>query len=75
MKHETVLVLDFGGQYNELIARRVRDLGVYCEVHPYKKALEKMKELCPTGIIFTGGWTRRYSSRDCPSWDCATVCR
>mgnify|MGYP000612642294 CR=1 FL=1 len=55
MKHETVLVLDFGGQYNELIARRVRDLGVYCEVHPYKKALEKMKELCPIGIIFTGG--------------------
>ena len=52
MKHETVLVLDFGGQYNELIARRVRDLG---EVHPYKKALEKMKELCPIGIIFTGG--------------------
>ena len=42
MKHETVLVLDFGGQYNELIARRVRDLGVYCEVHPYKKALEKI---------------------------------
>ena len=86
MKHETVLVLDFGGQYNELIARRVRDLGVYCEVHPYKKALEKIKELCPIGIIFTGGpnsvyeegaprWIRRYSSRDCPSWDCATVCR
>ena len=55
MKHETVLVLDFGGQYNELIARRVRDLGVYCEVHPYNKALEKIKELCPIGIIFTGG--------------------
>ena len=55
MKHETVLVLDFGGQYNELIARRVRDLGVYCEVHPYKKALEKIKELSPIGIIFTGG--------------------
>lgn len=47
MKHETVLVLDFGGQYNELIARRVRDLGVYCEVHPYKKALEKIKEPLP----------------------------
>ena len=55
MKHETVLVLDFGGQYNELIARRVRDLGVYCEVHPYKKALEKIEELSPIGIIFTGG--------------------
>lgn len=55
MKHETVLVLDFGGQYNELIARRVRDLGVYCEVHPYRKALEKIGELSPIGIIFTGG--------------------
>ena len=55
MKHETVLVLDFGGQYNELIARRVRDLGVYCEVHPYQKAMEKIAALQPIGIIFTGG--------------------
>ena len=53
--HQLVLVLDFGGQYNELIARRVPDLGVYCEVHPYKKALEKIEELSPIGIIFTGG--------------------
>ena len=55
MKHETILVLDFGGQYNQLIARRVRDLGVYCEVHPYQKAMEKIRELSPIGIIFTGG--------------------
>ena len=61
MKHETVLVLDFGGQYNELIARRVRDLGVYCEVHPYGKALDKIKELSPIGIIFTGGPNSVYA--------------
>lgn len=50
-----ILILDFGGQYNQLIARRVRDLNVYCEVHSYKKAMEKVKELQPKGIIFTGG--------------------
>ena len=61
MKHQTILVLDFGGQYNELIARRVRDLGVYCEVHPYRKALEKIKELQPIGIIFTGGPNSVYA--------------
>ncbi len=55
MDHQTVLILDFGGQYNQLIARRVRELGVYCEVHPYNKAMEKIQELKPIGIIFTGG--------------------
>lgn len=55
MSHQTVLVLDFGGQYNQLIARRVRELGVYCEVHPYNKGIEKARELHPIGIIFTGG--------------------
>ncbi|WP_300409572.1 glutamine-hydrolyzing GMP synthase [Lagierella sp.] len=50
-----ILVVDFGGQYNQLIARRVRDLNVYCEVVPYTKALEKVKEKSPEGIIFTGG--------------------
>lgn len=50
-----ILVVDFGGQYNQLIARRVRDLNVYCEVVPYKKALEVAKEKKPLGIIFTGG--------------------
>lgn len=55
MKHQTVLVIDFGGQYNELIARRVRENGVYCEVHSYKKALKAIEDLHPVGIIFTGG--------------------
>ena len=50
-----ILVVDFGGQYNQLIARRIRDLNVYCEVVPYSKALEAIKEKKPSGIVFTGG--------------------
>ncbi|MDE7423042.1 MAG: glutamine-hydrolyzing GMP synthase [Lachnospiraceae bacterium] len=55
MKKEMVIVLDFGGQYNQLIARRVRECNVYCEVHPYNLGLDKIKEMNPKGIIFTGG--------------------
>lgn len=55
MKNETIIVLDFGGQYNQLIARRVRETSVYCEVLPYNTALEKIIEKQPKGIIFTGG--------------------
>ena len=55
MNRELVLVLDFGGQYNQLIARRVRECNVYCEVHPYNLTVEKIKEMNPKGIIFTGG--------------------
>ena len=55
MKHELVLVLDFGGQYNQLIARRVREAGVYCEMLPYTTSIDKIKKLNPIGIIFTGG--------------------
>lgn len=55
MQNEKVLVLDFGGQYNQLIARRVRECNVYCEVHPYNMSIEKIKEYNPKGIIFTGG--------------------
>ncbi len=55
MKNETVVVLDFGGQYNQLIARRVRECNVYCEVLPYTADIEKIKALQPKGIIFTGG--------------------
>ncbi len=55
MQNEKILVLDFGGQYNQLIARRVRECNVYCEVHPYSMSLEKIKAFNPKGIIFTGG--------------------
>ena len=52
---ETILVVDFGGQYNQLIARRVRECNVYSEIVPYTKALEAIREKQPKGIIFTGG--------------------
>lgn len=55
MQNETVIVLDFGGQYNQLIARRVRECNVYCEVIPYRKGISVIKEKNPVGIIFTGG--------------------
>ena len=55
MKNETVVVIDFGGQYNQLIARRVREANVYCEVVPYSKSIEEIKAMEPKGIIFTGG--------------------
>ena len=53
MDKETVIVLDFGGQYNQLIARRVRECNVYCEVYPYTLGMDKIKEMNPKGIIFT----------------------
>ena len=55
MSHQMVIVLDFGGQYNQLIARRVRECGVYCEVKPYTTPLEELKKMAPIGFIFTGG--------------------
>ena len=55
MEREMVIVLDFGGQYNQLIARRVRECNVYCEVHPFTMSIEKIREMNPKGIIFTGG--------------------
>lgn len=61
MNQEKVIVLDFGGQYNQLIARRVRECGVYCEVYPYSVPLEKIKEMNPKGIIFTGGPNSVYA--------------
>lgn len=52
---ETIIVLDFGGQYNQLIARRVRECNVYAEVKPYTMTIEEIKAINPAGIIFTGG--------------------
>jgi GMP synthase (glutamine-hydrolysing) len=55
LNHDTIIILDFGGQYNQLIARRVRDASVYCEVLPYNTPLDKILAKNPKGIIFTGG--------------------
>ncbi len=63
---ELIVVLDFGGQYNQLIARRVRDLGVYAEVKPHDIDLAELKALAPKGIIFTGGPNSAYLA-DSPS--------
>lgn len=62
MKKEMIIVLDFGGQYNQLIARRVRECNVYAEVHPYTISLDKIKEMNPKGIIFTGGPNSVYGN-------------
>ena len=68
IKNESVLVLDFGGQYCQLIARRVRDCKVYCEIKPYQTPIEKIKEAGYKGIIFTGGPNSVYeeNSPKCP---------
>ena len=63
MAHQLVIVLDFGGQYNQLIARRVRECGVYCEVRSYKTPIEEIKKLNPMGIIFTGGPNSVYDEK------------
>ena len=68
MNKEIVIVLDFGGQYNQLIARRVRECSVYCEVLPYDTSIEKIKETNPKGIIFTGGPASVYA-QDSPTCD------
>lgn len=55
MNKELVIVIDFGGQYNQLVARRVRECNVYCEIYSYKTDINKIKEMNPKGIILTGG--------------------
>ncbi len=70
MDREMIVVMDFGGQYNQLIARRVRECNVYCEVHPYNISLDKLKAMNPKGIIFTGGPNSVYGE-DSPLCDMA----
>ncbi len=62
MKNQKILILDFGGQYNQLIARRVRECNVYCEVKPFGTSLEEIKAFAPIGIIFTGGPNSVYAA-------------
>lgn len=52
MENQKVLILDFGGQYNQLIARRVRECNVYCEVHPYNMSLDKIRGICAHWYYF-----------------------
>ncbi len=68
MEKEMIIVMDFGGQYNQLVARRVRECNVYCEVYPHTLSLEKIREMNPKGIIFTGGPNSVYKedSPRCP---------
>ena len=63
MQHQRVLVLDFGGQYNQLIARRVRDLKVYCDLKPCDMTAAQVQAYDPVGIIFTGGPNSVYDER------------
>lgn len=65
-QHQTVLVLDFGGQYNQLIARRVRDEGVYCEMIPGGSSIERIRSKNPMGIILTGRPQQRLRRRRAP---------
>ncbi len=67
MNREMVIVLDFGGQYNQLVARRVRECNVYCEIYSYKTPLDKIKAMNPKGIILTGGPNSCYEA-DSPTY-------
>jgi len=55
MKHDSILIVDFGSQVTQLIARRLREAGVYCEIHPYQNAADAFEKLAPKGVIFSGG--------------------
>ena len=63
MEEEKILIIDFYGQYNQLIARRVRECNVYSEIVPYTTPIEKIIEKNPKGIIFTGGPASVYADR------------
>ncbi|MCD7824591.1 MAG: glutamine-hydrolyzing GMP synthase [Clostridiaceae bacterium] len=67
MDKELVIVLDFGGQYNQLVARRVRECNVYCEIYSYRTDIEKLKSMKPKGIILTGGPNSCYEA-DSPTY-------
>lgn len=67
MERELVIILDFGGQYNQLVARRVRECNVYCEIYSYKTDIEKIKAMNPKGIILTGGPNSCYKA-DSPTY-------
>src|SRR5215208_2711162 len=55
LHHELILILDFGSQYTQLIARRVREQGVYCEIHPFHLSADEIRKRAPKGVILSGG--------------------
>jgi GMP synthase (glutamine-hydrolysing) len=55
LHHELILILDFGSQYTQLIARRVREQGVYCEIHPFHLSVDEVVKKAPKGVILSGG--------------------
>lgn len=61
-KHDTLLILDFGSQYTQLIARRIREAHVYCDIHPYTLSLAGIKAIAPKGIILSGGPASVYAA-------------
>ncbi|HEV7905541.1 MAG TPA: hypothetical protein VGO96_16995, partial [Pyrinomonadaceae bacterium] len=61
-QHDLILILDFGSQYTQLIARRIREAGVYCEIQPFNTPLEKIRSLHPQGIILSGGPSSVYDA-------------
>ena len=67
MDKEKVIVIDFGGQYNQLVARRVRECNVYCEIYSYRTGIEEIKAMAPKGIILTGGPNSCYEE-DSPTY-------
>ena len=78
MSREKIIVIDFGGQYNQLVARRVRECHVYCEIYSYKTDLEQIRAMKPKGIILTGAMSRGRQPVisgclrwECRFWDCA----
>ncbi|OED34727.1 glutamine-hydrolyzing GMP synthase [PVC group bacterium (ex Bugula neritina AB1)] len=76
MKFDAIIILDFGSQYTQLIARRIREMNVYCEIHPYNHPVEEIKKMSPKGIIFSGGPSSVYDddapklSKDFLEWGC-----
>lgn len=62
-QHELVLVMDFGGQYSQLIARRIRECRVYCEIIPFSTSIEKIKAMNPKAIVFSGGPSSVYAEK------------
>ena len=64
MQHpETILILDFGSQFTQLIARRIREMNIYCEIHPFNTSLEKIRSIRPVGIILSGGPSSVYDEK------------